>query len=775
MCKRNAGTLARLFKLAQQKVRVDCYESQIGIGSSIINLSMYNIDQHERAVLEKGLKYVPYEKATKSAIMEGYRDFSRKIKLSYFFHTRPSSDLTVPRLYREKSSWLPEDKYLPPELIEELELLRLKLDRIRITSETPNMSPAEYRALECLSKREDLVFKKADKGSSIVIMDKENYIEEALSQLNKPKYYQEIPGPIFKDTFEEVNSILDDLQRTGWLDPLQVHYLRPKDTARERLFYTLPKVHKSQEKWPKSFLIPPGRPVVSDVESDSHRIGTYIDDCLKPISDLHPSYIRNTDHFLEQLRSQAFHENCWLVAIDVESLYTNIQPGRGLQALQNVYERSGINIPNFPQVKKLLEISLKNNDFKFGDKYFKQIFGCSMGKVFSPTYANIFLADWERDLFYDSDQIKFYKRFLDDGFMIYQGSMDELLAFLHRVNNHDDSINVTWQISAESNTFCDVTVFKGNRFFHHKILDTKLYVKPTDTHELLDKTSYHPRHVFSGIVKSQLVRYLRICNNMSDFHEATSNLFKALREKRHYSKRFLRQIKSDFLLKYREVGDQEEPMGAALKCGRRFCECCLWIKETSYILKHERNEYDNIYRQSLIAIEGGINCQSQNVIYVIECKKCEMQYVGETRCNLKTRLQRHLSDIRTRKDTSVAIHFNYDCVSDLNVADLIIYPIEIIPDQGSSYKNEKKLLMRESFWIKELNSLEPFGLNRKIAQKRNINVSMTYSDTASRALKVMRESYEDLKAKFPKAFNSELMLSYKRNRNISEYLVHAKL
>ena len=121
------------------------------------------------------------------------------------------------------------------------------------------------------------------------------------------------------------------------------------------------------------------------------------------------------------------------------------------------------------------------------------------------------------------------------------------------------------------------------------------------------------------------------------------------------------------------------------------------------------------------------------------------------------------------------MHFNYDCVSDNNVADLRIYPIELIPDQGSSYKNDKKLLMRESYWINQLNTLDPNGLNKKTTCKQNINVSMIYSNTASRALKSIRECYEGLQSKFPKAFKSELMLSYKRNKNIAEYLVHAKL
>ena len=184
---------------------------------------------------------------------------------------------------------------------------------------------------------------------------------------------------------------------------------------------------------------------------------------------------------------------------------------------------------------------------------------------------------------------------------------------------------------------------------------------------------------------------------------------------------------------------------------------------------------ERIYRQSFIAIQGGMNCLSKNVIYVIECKKCYIQYVGETRCAFKTRMQRHISDIRTYKNTSVARHFNDFCVRNSTEADLLIYPIEQIPDQGSPYKNDKKLLMRENYWIKELNTLEPNGLNKKTACKRNINVSMTYSKAASQAMKIIKECYGGLKSKYPKAFNSELVLAYKRNKNISEHLVHAKL
>ena len=44
-----------------------------------------------------------------------------------------------------------------------------------------------------------------------------------------------------------------------------------------------------------------------------------------------------------------------------------------------------------------------------------------------------------------------------------------------------------------------------------------MYFKPTDIHQLLDKTSFHPKHTFSGILKSQITRFYRICSEPSEF------------------------------------------------------------------------------------------------------------------------------------------------------------------------------------------------------------------------------------------------------------------
>ena len=49
--------------------------------------------------------------------------------------------------------------------------------------------PSERSALHSLQKREDIIIKPADKGSAVVVMDREHYISEAERQLNDSTFF----------------------------------------------------------------------------------------------------------------------------------------------------------------------------------------------------------------------------------------------------------------------------------------------------------------------------------------------------------------------------------------------------------------------------------------------------------------------------------------------------------------------------------------------------------------------------------------------------------
>lgn len=78
-------------------------------------------------------------------------------------------------------------------------------------------------------------------------------------------------------------------------------------------------------------------------------------------------------------------------------VYIQTDISEGLQAIKRAF----INHPDVhrpdTELLQLLEINLTRNDFEFNDEYFLQIKGTAMGKKFAPSYANIFMAEWETE------------------------------------------------------------------------------------------------------------------------------------------------------------------------------------------------------------------------------------------------------------------------------------------------------------------------------------------------------------------------------------------
>ena len=199
--------------------------------------------------MEKGLKFIPTPQlVSKEAVIHGRKQFARNIELAYFFHNKTNHSNYSPKLFVPKSSWEPNDGYLPHDIKSELYILDVLLNKIHITKDTPYMSDLELKALFNLKNMDDVVLRKADKGNAIVIMDRDNYITEVHNQIFNDKYYKPLERPVYLNTTDEVNSILDKLLLNGWLDNKQVEYLRPADNPRPRMFYTLPKIHKPMDK-----------------------------------------------------------------------------------------------------------------------------------------------------------------------------------------------------------------------------------------------------------------------------------------------------------------------------------------------------------------------------------------------------------------------------------------------------------------------------------------------------------------------------------------------
>lgn len=110
-----------------------------------------------------------------------------------------------------------------------------------------------------------------------------------------------------------------------------------------------------------------------------------------------------------------------------------------------------------------------------------------------------------------------YLRYLDDIWGIWTHSIEEFKEFVDTLNKHDPSIKLKYIITKNSIDFLDTTIYKGPTFNQTNKLDIKVFFKTTDTHALLHKTNFHPKHTCKGLVKSQLLRFDRICTEKTQF------------------------------------------------------------------------------------------------------------------------------------------------------------------------------------------------------------------------------------------------------------------
>ena len=96
-------------------------------------------------------------------------------------------------------------------------------------------------------------------------------------------------------------------------------------------------------------------------------------------------------------------------------------------------------------------------------------------------------------------------------------------------------------------------------------------------------------------------------------------------------------------------------------------------------------------------------CKLDCVVYVITCSKCNIQYVGKTKQQLRNRVYGHRTSCKNNKEQILYKHFNSECEFENAKFRIIEKP------------PESDLSTKEDYWIKKVMSIYPFGLNDKIA------------------------------------------------------------
>ena len=148
-----------------------------------------------------------------------------------------------------------------------------------------------------------------------------------------------------------------------------------------------------------------------------------------------------------------------------------------------------------------------------------------------------------------------------------------------------------------------------------------------------------------------------------------------------------------------EIHDQD---GSSCKCKGRRCGVCSYIKETSTFSDRDlKNTY---------TIKNRLNCNSQNVVYLVQCKTCNMQYVGSTCTKFRLRFNNYScchGKFSTNKSIAQAsFHAHFSQPDHHGMDDWSFIIIDSAGDVGSVRR-------KESFWQYKLNTFTPNGLNER--------------------------------------------------------------
>ena len=366
--------------------------------------------------------------------------------------------------------------------------------------------------------------------------------------------------------------------------------------------------------------------------------------------------------------------------------------------------------------------------------------------------------------------IAFWKRFIDDIFGLWLGTLAQFEDFVIMLNQASAPFGIKFGDSSvgTSVNFLDVTLSVNPV----GLIDYQLYVKPTDSRLYLRTESFHPKHVFTSVALSQMLRVLNRNSTdngkVRDLDQLESDLMKSGHKKtalttirenallRHTTpkpvkrednavvcvvdyfnelnqlKTLLREMDDD--LKHL-VGDDVNIMVAARRCptirdrvvkNKQFITTDNTVSDTLIPCSSKRCMTCPIYLSvgSVIinsiefVISKKFNCKTENCIYLAICNICKERgcgdnaYVGQTTQPLHKRMNGHRScfvrsGVQMEK-SALSLHAHQEHLDNFSLKNFSVTVL--------CQASPQALDRQESFYIEKFRT-NTRGLNRMVVRR----------------------------------------------------------
>ena len=401
-----------------------------------------------------------------------------------------------------------------------------------------NLSPTVCQGLNSLRRRTDVVIKIADKNLGLVAVDTEWYRSQALAHLSATclidgevqPAYQLITESTAPDIIQNLSAVLTAilLFHNKVFSKKLVEFISTIPApCKPGRFYLTVKVHKTPYA---------SRPICSTIPWITTNAAAWLDHKLQPLLKAEPTCLLSSLELLKIIDRRTFPNATFLATFDVISLYPSIAIGNALEKLTVRFgPGSAREVPEWPAILDLLQFVLYNNYFEFDGQLYKQLQGVAMGVIMAVSFSSLFMVTVEEPIIQAAaNQIELYKRFIDDGFIVWSGTRQSLVDFFDSLGQVDPNIKLTFDISPTSAIFLDLSL----SLQADGVLSTSLYQKPMNLYPYIPFLSAHRAAIKRAFILSELNRYIISCSQIGSYNALKALFYQRLRA-RGYPPSFL--------------------------------------------------------------------------------------------------------------------------------------------------------------------------------------------------------------------------------------------
>lgn len=570
-----------------------------------------------------------------------------------------------------------------------------------ITTQNP-----EVKSIREKAKLHNIVFTKADKGNTMIILNRQDYIDRVEKFLNENHF--QVVSKYSVDSFN--NKVKKVLKNCTQLIDDKLRYSLTTHNFQIPKLYGLMKIHKTED----TQMIPI-RPVVSSINTPTQKIARFLNNKLRHLIEFNPKYVlKNSQDLIAKIKDVKIPDNSFLISLDVTNLYTNVPVEEVKEIVKEHLITNNIDQEILNNYVSLLDICLQQNVCIFNDKKWKQLDGLAMGSPISCLLADIFMDNFENKFMIDptllrfTKEIVYYYRYVDDIIILWKGNQNDLNDFVNRLNSRHTKIKFTLELQKNNKlNFLDLTLEIINNTHNFDI-----FRKPTYTDNIIHNKSNHPWQHKMAAFNFLVHRLVYTPLSKSNF-EKEKNIIFNIAHNNGYNANLINRLINRKIHKKQQISIYPRPTEP--------------LEPTQYISIHFIGKGSHFLAQKLRSLDKNITVAFKPInslqkllvnnkdittdldksgVYRLKCNDCNAEYIGKTYRHLKTRIKEHLYAMKSGSRAShfanhlIEFNHNFDINNTNNFSIL------------HSHNNNSRLLKLEALEIyKSLNNNNTLSLN----------------------------------------------------------------